>query len=51
MDQRRGDVLAFAIGHDGDAFVRLDVEADANRIPRTRGKFLVESRQHTVSEV
>ena len=42
VHQAGGDVLAVAIGDHRDALVRLDVEADANRIARAGGEFLVE---------
>ena len=38
-----GDVLAVAIGDHRHAFVRLNVEADANRVARAGGEFGVES--------
>ena len=44
----RGGRLAFAIGDHRDAFVRLHVEADANRVARARGEFLVKGRQQGV---
>ena len=46
VDQAGGDVFAVAIGNHRDALVRLHVEADANRVARAGGEFLVEGGQH-----
>ncbi len=42
VDQAGGDVFAFAVGDDGDALVRLDVEADANRVAGAGEQFGVD---------
>ena len=46
VHQAGGDVVAVAIGDHRDALVRLHVEADANRVARARGEFLIEHGQH-----
>ena len=46
VHQARGNVFAVAIGNHRHAFVRLDVEADANRITRTGSKVFVVRSQH-----
>ena len=46
VHQAGGNVRAFAIGDHRDAFVRLHIEADANRVARAGGEFLIESSQH-----
>ena len=46
VHQAGRDVFAIAIGDDGDAFVRLNVEADANGVARAWSEFLVERGKH-----
>ena len=49
VHQAGGDVLAVAIGDHRHALVRLDVEADANRVARAGRKFLIERGQHLLN--
>ena len=48
VHQAGGDVFAVAIGNHRHALVRLDVEADANRIARAGSKILVVRSQHSL---
>ena len=48
VHQAGGDVLAVAIGDHRHALMRLDVEADTNRVARAGGQILIVRREHSL---